>query len=52
MAFMTLKTIVFQIKKKLRKLVPFIVCLLPSLVNDRRNMTLLVPREGVKSFWC
>ena len=36
MAFMALKTIVFQNEKKtfqLRNFVPFIVCLLPGLVN-------------------
>ena len=50
MAFMTLKPIVFQNKKILTSqfFVSFIVCLLPSLVNDRTNMTLLLPRESVK----
>ena len=45
MAFMTLKTIVFQNEKKtfqLRNFVPFIVCLLPGLVNYRLKMTLFL----------
>ena len=46
MAFKTLKTIVFQ--KKNFHFPPFIVCLLPSLVNYRPNKTILLSREGAK----
>ena len=46
MAFMTLKTIVFQ-KKTLFNFVCF-VCLLPSLVNYTPDMTFLLSRKGVK----
>ena len=51
--FMTMKTIVFQNKKTdlLRNFVPFIVCLLPSLVKYRPNMTLLLG-EYVERDWC
>ena len=47
MAFMTLKTIVSQNKKHFA-FFPFIVCLLPSLVNYKPNMTILLSWEGVK----
>ena len=50
MAFITLKTIVFQNEKKtfqLRNFVPFIVCLLPGLVNYWLKMPLFLSREGV-----
>ena len=49
MAFMTLKTIVFQ-KKTLQicNFVPFNVCLLPSRVNYSPNMTIMLSREGIK----
>ena len=51
MAFMTLKTIVLQNFKKINFtiLVPFIICLLTSLVNYRPNMTLLLSNEDVKN---
>ena len=50
MAFMTLKTIVFQSLKKnntfkLRNSVPFIVCLLSSLDNYTLNVTNLMQRK-------
>ena len=45
MAFMTLKTTVFQNEKKtfqFRNFVPFIVCLFTGLVNKRLKMTFFV----------
>ena len=52
MAFMTFSRIVFKNKKKTFLVpicVPFIVYLLPSLVNYRPYMTLLVSWQGAKS---
>ena len=51
MTFMTLKTIVFQKENKTIQLcnfVPFIVCLLPGLVNLRLKMTLFLSRKVSK----
>ena len=50
MAFMILKTIVFQKKITfyLRSFAPVIVCLLPSLFNYKPNMKILLSREGLK----
>ena len=50
MEFMTLKTVDFQNKKTLdfRNFVLFIVFRIPSLVNYRSNMTLLVSKRAVK----
>ena len=55
MAFMTLKQLFSKIKKKhfnFAILVPFIVCLLPSLVNYSPNMTLFLPWKSVKRDFC
>ena len=55
MSFMTLKTIVFQNKKKFLLTSKFcfflVVCLFSSRVKCRSNMTLLVSKEVVKKDW-